>query len=134
MAALDALPTVLSGCSRHLVMSPLSKIEMALSGSLIIGLLEVPGAMGSISMSQRDLSRIEVPARGANGRGEATVAGRLMGLSRRQVFRLKARFAADRAIGVVNKRPCIVGCTPAKKILPLCQGSWSTIDAQSQAR
>ena len=54
-------------------------------------------------MSQRDLSRIEVLARVADGRMDATVAGRLMGLSRRQVFRLKARFAADGAIGIAHK-------------------------------
>lgn len=59
--------------------------------------------MGLILMSQRDLSRIEVLARVADGRMDASVAGRLMGLSRRQVFRLKARFAADGAIGIAHK-------------------------------
>ena len=59
--------------------------------------------MGLILMSQRDLSRIEVLARLADGRMDATVAGRLMGLSRRQVFRLKARFSADGAIGIAHK-------------------------------
>ena len=54
-------------------------------------------------MSQRDLSRIEVLARVADGRMDATVAGRLIGLSRRQVFRLKARFAADGALGIAHK-------------------------------
>jgi len=59
--------------------------------------------MGLILMSQRDLSRIEVLARMTDGRMDATVAGRLLGLSRRQVFRLKARFAADGAVGIAHK-------------------------------
>ena len=58
--------------------------------------------MRLILMCQQDLSRIEVLARVADGRMDASVAGRLMGLSRRQVFRLKARFAADGAIGIAH--------------------------------
>jgi hypothetical protein len=59
--------------------------------------------MGLVLMSQRELSRIEVLGRLIDGRVDATVAGRLMGLSRRQVCRLKKRFVKDGAVGISHK-------------------------------
>lgn len=59
--------------------------------------------MGWVEMSERELNRIEVLSEVETGRLRAEDAAGLLGLSRRQVFRLLARFRADGPSGLAHK-------------------------------
>ena len=59
--------------------------------------------MGWRVMSERELNRIEVLSEVETGRLRAEDAAGLLGLSRRQVFRLLARFRADGPSGLAHK-------------------------------
>jgi len=59
--------------------------------------------MGWLVMSERELNRIEVLSEVETGRLRVEAAAGLLGLSRRQVFRLLARFRADGPSGLAHK-------------------------------
>ncbi|QQO46608.1 ISNCY family transposase [Paracoccus sp. MC1862] len=59
--------------------------------------------MGWLVMSERELNRIEVLSEVETGRLRAEDAAGLLGLTRRQVFRLLARFRADGPAGLAHR-------------------------------
>ncbi|MBV0893248.1 helix-turn-helix domain-containing protein [Paracoccus sp. Z118] len=59
--------------------------------------------MGWLVMSERELNRIEVLSEVESGRLRAEDAAGLLGLTRRQVFRLLARFRTDGPAGLVHR-------------------------------
>jgi hypothetical protein len=60
--------------------------------------------MAVIQMSERELSRLRVMIDLADGRLTVEAAGVLMGVGRRQVFRLCRAFAASGASGLVSRK------------------------------
>src|SRR6202050_1549864 len=60
--------------------------------------------MAVIQMSERELSRLRVMIDLADGRLTVEAAGTLMGVGRRQVFRLCRAFAAAGASGLVSRK------------------------------
>ncbi|MBB1498672.1 helix-turn-helix domain-containing protein, partial [Paracoccus sp. MC1862] len=59
--------------------------------------------MGWLVMSERELNRIEVLSEVGTGRLRVEDAAGLLGLTRRQVFRLLARFRADGPAGLAHR-------------------------------
>lgn len=59
--------------------------------------------MGWVMMSERELNRIEVLAQISDGRLSVVDGALLLGLSRRQIFRLLGRFRKDGAAGLRHK-------------------------------
>lgn len=59
--------------------------------------------MGWVMMSERELNRVEVLAQINDGRLSVTDGALLLGLSRRQIFRLLGRFRKDGAAGLRHK-------------------------------
>ena len=60
--------------------------------------------MAVIQMSERELSRLRVMIDLADGRLTVEAAGALMGVGRRQVFRLSRAFAAAGELGLVSRK------------------------------
>ena len=70
--------------------------------------------MAVIQMSERELARLRVLIDLSDDRLTVEAAGTLMGLGRRQVYRLRRAFAAEgpARCGVAQTRPC--GQSPAR--------------------
>ena len=60
--------------------------------------------MAVIQMSDRELSRLRVMIDLADGRLTPAAAGTLMGIGRRQVFRLRRSFEADGPSGLASRK------------------------------
>ncbi len=59
---------------------------------------------GDITMSRNEISRLEVMASLATDKISNSTAAKFLGLSRRQVIRIKKRYHLQGAIGLVSKR------------------------------
>ena len=60
--------------------------------------------MTVIQVSQREFSRLRVMIDVLDGRLTVSAAGDLMGIGRRQVFRLRRAFQTDGALGLLSKK------------------------------
>src|SRR3978361_1080657 len=87
-------------CSGNIEMAPLCKIEMTLPG------FWGPGrwVMTVLSMSKQEFNRLDVLLRVQSGRLRVVDAWALMGLHRRQVFRLLRGLKQDGAASLPSKR------------------------------
>src|ERR1700688_4159933 len=94
------LPSVCIPCKSNIEMAPLCKIEMTLPR--VWG----PGrcVMAVLSMSKQEFSRLDVLLRVQSGRLHVADACALMGLHRRQVFRLLRGLRQDGAPSLLSKR------------------------------
>lgn len=59
--------------------------------------------MGLVTMTQRELSRVQVLNDLVSGRTTIAATAQLLGISRRQVFRLRDRFEKDGAAGLASR-------------------------------
>jgi hypothetical protein len=87
-------------CRRQIEKSPLGQIEMSLSAASVGGI----GPMTVITMSRTEIDRMGVLHDLADGRIKIAEASRLMGLGRRQVFRLAKAYGKHGPEALVSRR------------------------------
>src|ERR1043165_3886280 len=92
-------PYATHGCRRPIRMSLLCQIEMTLPKIF----REVPGVTVRL-MSDKEVARLEVLRDLDQRRLTPTAAVQLLGLERRQVFRLLQAYRAEGAAGLISKR------------------------------
>src|SRR5260370_27358536 len=97
----------ISRCRRQIEKSPLAQIEMSLSAVSAGGI----GPMTVITMSRTEIDRMSVLQDLADGRIKIADASTLMGLGRRQVFRL-AKAYGGRGPPALGSRPAGTPSTP----------------------
>src|SRR5260370_38427921 len=88
-------------CRRPIKMSPLCQLEMTLPG----GFSGVSGVTVRL-MSDGELGRLEVLRELDQRRLTTEAAAQLLGLERRQGFRLLKAYRIDGATGLISKRSC----------------------------
>ena len=89
---------IMRACRRPIKMSPVCQLEMTLPG----GFLGSVWGDGSL-MSDRELRRLEV-LQDLDRRRLTTAAAQLLGLERRQVFRLLKAYRIEGPSGLISKR------------------------------